>query len=408
MDDDTIQNCLNEINGAIDDLRVNKDRIQGEAPSDFKLMMFGAKDSRVLDFIFSTKLDVVIDKLFHKIMSGDYSDVERICDTVAKAMEALGLGEGAFKGPVSQHLMTNIMNSLNSGCYNTTKNNIRKAMTIVSNLKKQGRQIEDREVRKKYYQAVKSLKLTIRLTAKIYRNRAKIAKGLHCAINEGPIVVDCLDPMADSAMIDLNESASGAISVDFLVLPYEMGGRHTSVDLMSSKPTFAVIDGTNRRCGGSVSNVKVTGISAQRGQAHYDYGEGEVLPGESGTMMVSLDAVSAKPGDVIAIGFDRPKKKKYSPDMMYALYFGIKNGTREFPAGGVKLFFEPGMIFNDERKFMEFVEKDLSGCSSETRRLIKNDVDEFLAPSITIGGKTLSMLDIRQMNGDILCVVKKR
>lgn len=355
-------------------------------------MMFGAKDSRILDFIFSTKIDVVIDRMLHKIMSGDYSDIESMCNTVAKAMEALGLGEGAFKGPVSQHLMTNIMNSLNSGCYNTTKNNIRKAMIIVANLKKQGKQIDDRETRKKYYQAIKSLKLTIKLAAKVYRNRAKIMKGLHCAINEGVMLVESLEPVADAPEI-LSEAAGKTVKVNFMALPRDKGGRHTAVSFSTAKPRFAVLDGSNRRCGGSVSDIIIDGEAS----------DGTICPGDSGTMMISLAAASAKPGDVIAVSFDRPKRCEYTWEMMYALYFGIKDGKCDFPKEGIST--QCG-AFRDKAEFMDFVEGDM-GHDQEIIATVRNDIKNFTSPSIRIGDTTFSEMDIRKMNGDIICVVAK-
>ena len=150
VNQDSIQQYLDSINNSIESLQKNKNEItDDDLPSDFKLMMMGAKDSRVLNFIFDNRIDRIIDQVLNKLMTGDMSEIEKYLESISKIFETLGLGQGAFSGPVSQTLMQNIMNSLNSVNFNQTKNNIKKVMMVLKNLKQQSKFISDQEKKKK-------------------------------------------------------------------------------------------------------------------------------------------------------------------------------------------------------------------------------------------------------------------
>lgn len=189
VNQDSIQQYLDSINNSIEALQKNKNEItDDDLPSDFKLMMMGAKDSRVLNFIFDNRIDRIIDQVLNKLMTGDMSEIEKYLESISKIFETLGLGQGAFSGPVSQTLMQNIMNSLNSVNFNQTKNNIKKVMMVLKNLKQQSKFISDSATKKKYIEAVYAFKKVLKFISKIYKNRRiitnRVKQGLHNAVNE--------------------------------------------------------------------------------------------------------------------------------------------------------------------------------------------------------------------------------
>ena len=163
---DSIQQYLDSINNSIESLQKNKNEItDDDLPSDFKLMMMGAKDSRVLNFIFDNMDDKqkdAINQVLNKLMTGDMSEIEKYLESISKIFETLGLGQGAFSGPVSQTLMQNIMNSLNSVNFSQTKNNIKKVMLVLKNLKQQSKFISDPATKKKYIEAVYAFKKVLK------------------------------------------------------------------------------------------------------------------------------------------------------------------------------------------------------------------------------------------------------
>lgn len=190
----SMNDYLDSINYSIESIRKNKDellKVNDDLPSDFKLMMSmddKNKDSRALQFIFDTKLDKLIDNLLNKVMIGDYSDIERYAQVIKKVFEMAGIGEGAFEGPVSQALMQNITNSLNSIDFTVTKNKIRKCIILLRNLKYQSKFIKDKDVKRKYLEAVHALKQTLKFVAKVYKDRRiitnRVVTGLKYAVQE--------------------------------------------------------------------------------------------------------------------------------------------------------------------------------------------------------------------------------
>jgi hypothetical protein len=189
-DEDTISNYIDTINNSIEAIRSSKEELKNtDIPSNFKISMTGAKDSRVLDFIFDTKLDYTIDAMVNKFMEGDYSDIDRYGTYIEKAFELMGIGKGAFEGPVSQTVMRNVMNSINTIDFSKAKGNIKRCFMIVKNLKRQAKEIPNRDMRKKYLDSVYALKQILRYASKIYKNRKlvtdRVKIGMHTLVMEG-------------------------------------------------------------------------------------------------------------------------------------------------------------------------------------------------------------------------------
>lgn len=190
QDDKTLESYLNDINNSIEEMqKLQNDKIdEKDIPSNFKILMSGISDSKALDFLFSTGLDKLIDKLFELINTGNFESFENALKELNKIFEKIGLGEGSFEGPVSKTIIRNIESSVSSINFNKTKNNIKKCLLVIKKLKQQARHIEDKEVKRKYLESVYALKRVLILVAKVYKARllidAKVKRGLRNIIKE--------------------------------------------------------------------------------------------------------------------------------------------------------------------------------------------------------------------------------
>lgn len=196
---DSIKDYIDSLNNSIETIQANKIKFEDikpeDLPSDFKLMMGpNAEDNKMLKFIFDTKLDRTIDNLLNKFLSGDFDAIDQYSDLIKKVFESVGIGEDAFTGPVSQTLLDTLSNSINSINFNTTKSKIRKCMLITKNLKQRAKTIDNKEMKKKYLEAVYALKQTLKFIAKVYKNRRiltnRVRRGLQIAIHEDFDFVD--------------------------------------------------------------------------------------------------------------------------------------------------------------------------------------------------------------------------
>ena len=196
---DSIKDYIDSLNNSIETIQANKVKFEDikpeDLPSDFKLMMGpNAEDNKMLKFIFDTKLDRTIDNLLNKFLSGDFDAIDQYSDLIKKVFESVGIGEDAFTGPVSQTLLDTLSNSINSINFNTTKSKIRKCMLITKNLKQRAKSIDNKEMKKKYLEAVYALKQTLKFIAKVYKNRRiltnRVRRGLQIAIHEDFDFVD--------------------------------------------------------------------------------------------------------------------------------------------------------------------------------------------------------------------------
>ena len=196
---DSIKDYIDSLNNSIETIQANKIKFEDikpeDLPSDFKLMMGpNAEDNKMLKFIFDTKLDRTIDNLLNKFLSGDFDAIDQYSDLIKKVFESVGIGEDAFTGPVSQTLLDTLSNSINSINFNTTKSKIRKCMLITKNLKQRAKTIDNKEMKKKYLEAVYALKQTLKFIAKVYKNKRiltnRVRRGLQIAIHEDFDFVD--------------------------------------------------------------------------------------------------------------------------------------------------------------------------------------------------------------------------
>jgi hypothetical protein len=199
-----LQSTLNSINDNINkleqtrkDIKNNKDTI---SDTRIFLKMSGLDNTKVAQLLYDTKLDHSIDNMVNMFMQGDYKSIAKYSDVIAKVFSDVGLGKGSFSGPVSQIFVQNLLNSIDSMNFNKTNDNIKKMMIVLKNMKKQTKTIQDKEVRKKYKEAVKAFRKIISIIAKTYKNRRIIATGIHNMVNESCTPTMTLNISSDESL----------------------------------------------------------------------------------------------------------------------------------------------------------------------------------------------------------------
>jgi hypothetical protein len=190
---------IDSINSSIESMRGEEAREvkDSDLPSNLQIMLSGVNNSRAIDFLFSSNLDKLLDKLMNSLESGDIEKVLQNEEQLEKIFSSLGFGEGTFKGPVSKRIIQSIQSSVDSKKFNTMTSKLKKIRLIIVNLKRQSRFLKDSELQKKYNDAVYAIEKVIKLIAKIYRNRRIISKrvfdGLSNIVNEDFIPEEVLD-----------------------------------------------------------------------------------------------------------------------------------------------------------------------------------------------------------------------
>ena len=191
--EDTLQSYIDSINNSIDVMRTNKKDLKkvdpDELPSDFKLMMTGSNISpHILNLLFDTKLDKVIDIVLNKFLSGDFESINKYVQSVGEMFARFNGGTNLFQGPIFEKIMGTMNACLNSEKFANTKLKIRKAVMFIKELKHRAKEFADPKMQEKYLQAVYAIKELMRFIAKIYNNRKiitdKVLKGLSFVIQE--------------------------------------------------------------------------------------------------------------------------------------------------------------------------------------------------------------------------------
>lgn len=200
MDLDMLKNLENEINDSINVLRSKKIIIKDEdLPSNLKIMLSGITNSKAVDFLFSNNIDKLLERLFDTVNSGNLDKIIADEEKLKEVFSHLGFGEGSFEGPISKAVLANIKDSVESRKFMRTKTNIRKALLVVRNLERQKKNFKNPELKKKYADAVYSIKNILRFAAKIYKNRkiinTRVFNGLNNIIKEDYEIEEKLVPL---------------------------------------------------------------------------------------------------------------------------------------------------------------------------------------------------------------------
>ena len=185
----TITELIDSLNNSIKDIHDHPTKTD-KLPSNFEILVRGVTDSKAIDFLFSSGIDRLIENLFKKIESGDFSAIIENKDMLQDIMDSV-FGEGSFKGPISQAVLNNIQASVQSRRYAEMKSFLGKTVTtlkkvqlIMKNLEKGKKGFErNSEEYKKYSEAVYAIKQVLRFAMRVYKNRSLINKKVFDGLN---------------------------------------------------------------------------------------------------------------------------------------------------------------------------------------------------------------------------------
>lgn len=196
----TITELLDSLNNSIEEIHRNPTKID-KMPSTLEILVRGVSDSSAIDFLFSPKMDGIINGLFEKIQSGDFTTILQNEEQLRNIADSL-FGKGSFEGPISTAILNNIQNSVSSYKYQTMKSHLGKTVAtmkkmklLIKNLERGKNQFKNNpEELKKYKESVYAIKQVLKFTAIVYRNRAiinkKVKNGLNNIVHESYVEFD--------------------------------------------------------------------------------------------------------------------------------------------------------------------------------------------------------------------------
>lgn len=188
-----IERLVAEINRSADGIRKSGGKVRQisdeQLPSNFSLMLSGVTDSKAIRTLFSTRLDVLIDNLMNLALSGDLmGNIEKFVtneEELKRFLDSLGFGEGSFKGPVSTTILGTVRDSIESMDYLKLDSDAKKIAFVYKRLRMKWWSFWNKpDLRKKYSEALSSIRKILEVVAKVYRNREKIIKGLGNIVSE--------------------------------------------------------------------------------------------------------------------------------------------------------------------------------------------------------------------------------
>lgn len=196
-----IEKLINEINKSADELRNKKIEVkEKDLPSNLSLMFTGVSNSKALDFLFSSRLDTLLEKLMALAMSGELmTNIEKFFtneEDIKKLFDSVGFGEGSFEGPVSKTILQSIQDSMESDKYKKAKNDTQKIKIVYKNLKTKWFAFWNKpKERKKFEEAMYAIEKILKIVAQVYKNRVKLLKGLGNIVTESvqtPIEIEAI------------------------------------------------------------------------------------------------------------------------------------------------------------------------------------------------------------------------
>jgi hypothetical protein len=185
-----IEKMLAEINKNAESIRKKKIKVKdSELPGNVRLMLTGLNSSKTLDFIFSSRLDVLLDKLMDLITTGELmSNVEKFFsneEDIKKLFSSMGFGEGSFEGPVSRTILSSIKDSMDNPKYLAMKSEVDKVKYVYKKLNMKWWSFWNKPVeRKKFEKAMDAIKQILTIIGQVYKNRLKIIEGLGNIVTE--------------------------------------------------------------------------------------------------------------------------------------------------------------------------------------------------------------------------------
>jgi hypothetical protein len=196
----SIQKWVDEMNNSMDTMRNKKIEVRKEdLPSNLSLMIPGIENIPALNLLFSSRLDVLIEKLLGMILSGDFEKILKSEDSLRTFLKSSGIGDGAFEGPVSRNVIASVQSSVNSIKFARTKSKMGQALLVLGNLKSHAKTIKDKTERKKYDEAVYAIERVMRMVSLVYKNRQiindKVYRGLKNIVKEGSEVEEAVQKL---------------------------------------------------------------------------------------------------------------------------------------------------------------------------------------------------------------------
>jgi len=185
-----IEKLISEINSSAEKLRKKKVKVKDEdLPSNLKLMLTGVSDIKAVNFLFSSRLDVLLDKLLTLAMSGELmSNIEKFMtneEEIKKLFDSFGFGEGSFEGPISKTILNSVRDSMESEKYMKLSSDAKKIKYVYKKLTMKWWSFWNKpDLRKKYEQALYAIEKILRIIANVYENRIKIMNGFNNIIKE--------------------------------------------------------------------------------------------------------------------------------------------------------------------------------------------------------------------------------
>jgi methyl-accepting chemotaxis protein len=188
-----IERLVAEINRSASEMRKSSKKVKSisddQLPSNFNLMLSGITDSKSIQKLFSTRLDVLIDNMMNLALSGDLmGNIEKFVrneDELKRFLDSLGFGKGSFEGPVSTTILNTVRDSVESMGYLKLDSDAKRVEFVYKKLRMKWWSFWNKpELRRKYEQAMTAITKILEVVAKIYRNREKIIKGLGNIVTE--------------------------------------------------------------------------------------------------------------------------------------------------------------------------------------------------------------------------------
>ena len=182
----SLADLVKEFNNNLEDVKVYEPK---DVPEEIKISVEGVSSINGINFLYSSGVSNLLEKLFSLIAKGDFTKISEMTDKINPIMDKYKFGEGKYTGKISKAIITSIKNSLNSEKFNKSKSDLRKGLIVLKNLNKKAKEFSgDKELQKKFNDAVYAIKKIVIFANKIIKNRKiinkKVVSGFKSLITE--------------------------------------------------------------------------------------------------------------------------------------------------------------------------------------------------------------------------------
>jgi hypothetical protein len=171
----SMEDMVKSINKSMETIRDHDISVKpGDLPSDISILLSGVSGNSGMSFLFSPKVDQMIDSLMNIVISGNWDQYLNNEDSMKSLLSSMGFGKGAFEGKVSRTVIGAIQQSTNSAKYMKAKSKLHRILIIIRNLKSHKKDFATKEEKKQYNDAIYAIKHILWIIYKIYKNRRLI------------------------------------------------------------------------------------------------------------------------------------------------------------------------------------------------------------------------------------------